>query len=175
MLSRRRRDRSVFLKSGWLIRSCMIVGKDGKATVTFSSSIILRESPASKCVIDSIAAPASMQHIRGKIEDMWNMGNGAQKRSFDSRKYLERFMLMPFLTNTSWLSGHPFGFAVVPEVYIIMAGCLTLTPTRYSSIWSTLTDLPDSRNAASSTNPSVGSPIITRCCSLGARFSTSAS
>ncbi len=153
----------------------MMVGKEGKATVTFSSSIIFRESPGSKCVIDNMAAPASIQHIRGKIAAMWNKGNGAQKRSFDSRKYRDRFMLMPFLTNTSWLSGHPFGFAVVPEVYIMIAGCLTLTPTRYSSTWSMLTASPDSRNAASSTNPSVGSPIITRCCSRGPRVSTSAS
>ena len=101
--------------------------------VARSRSMMASESQRPQ-VIEIMAAPASTQHKKGRIEAIWNMGRGAQNRSFSPKKNRDRFIFCPLRTNMDWCIGQPFGSAVVPDVYIMMQiialnalkGCLNL-------------------------------------------------
>ena len=70
-----------------------------------------------------------MQPIIGRIELMWNSGSGSQNTSPEvSSKRSQPTELVR--TSCSWVMGQPFGSAVVPEVYIIMAMSRSATRLR---------------------------------------------
>ena len=79
-----------------------------------------------------------MQPIIGRIELMWNSGSGSQNTSAEvSSKRSQPTELVR--TSCSWVMGQPFGSAVVPEVYIIMAMSRSATRLRNRCTLSTPT------------------------------------
>ena len=56
---------------------------------------------------------------------MWNIGNGSQKRSSGVMRNFVRPATTAVRTSASCDRTHPFGIAVVPDVYIISAGLRT--------------------------------------------------
>ena len=78
-------------------------------------------------------------------------------------------------TIASWVSGQPFGWAVVPEVYIMIAGSRTRTPSDASRITLSGTEACRASNAARSRNPAGElSPSITHARRSGVAASASA-
>ena len=118
----------------------MIVGKLAKFTVTASASMYRKAATGSKCSMLHSAAPASRQAKKGSTKLMWNIGSGSHIRSAAVSSKRVRPASDAVRTNASWESGHPFGMAVVPDVYIMIATSRIETCDRRRSISRGVTD-----------------------------------
>ena len=147
-LTRRIALRSVRSKSGWWMRSWVIAGKVGYANVIRS---VLEQSAAprsaSKYALVTRVAPTCMCASSGKTWPMWNIGSGFQKRSSCTSSQRSA-AATPVRTRASWVSTHPFGLVVVPDVYISIASSRSLTRRRALCTSATGTPSPAATNAA---------------------------
>ena len=110
------------------------MGKLAKFSVACSDFIYERANFGSKYSIVNKAAPASIHAISGSTKLIWNIGRGSHILSVSV--ILNRVLPASIAgrTNASWVIGHPFGFAVVPDVYIIIAMSRTCRRERLISI-----------------------------------------
>ena len=118
--------------------------------------------------------PALRDAVSGRIELRWNIGSGSHHAS-SAVSENRSFSASPVRTIASWLSGQPFGIAVVPDVYIMIAGSRTRTASAAAQTASGGTDAASSSKRFWSTSPGgEDDPSITQARSAGAPGSESA-
>ena len=106
--------------------------------------------------------------MSGRIELRWNIGSGSHHTSSPVRA---NRVTIAWLVRTiaSCVSGQPFGWAVVPDVYIMIATSRTRTRSAAASIVASSTVSASRSSSARSTNPSGElAPSMTACRTLGA-------
>ena len=141
--------------------------------MTRSRTICSSAVSASKSTMVAKREPARSAAVSGRIEPRWNIGSGSHQTSA-SVSPNRSLIAWPVRTIASCVSGHPFGCAVVPDVYIMIATSRMRTVSAAASISVAATVPASSSKRARSTNPSGDeSPSSTEDRSAGASAAAS--